>query len=277
MKNIRVPSKTFLTGEYSVLTGHRALVMTHEPFFTCSVDESATGHPKAIEFHAESPAGKLELELSSKTHKWFFDDPHDGSGGFGGSTAEFISVYKTLKSDGDLSDLKERYFSLFKKSAHAPSGADLVAQFNQIPSCVVYTKAPFRVETERWPFRNLSVMILKTERKLATHKHLESLEGLDFTELGKCSDLVVDAFLNRKEASFIEAVNRFSSVQADLKLLDSKSEKTAKLISKIYGVKAVRGCGAMGADVIAVFVKKDSEDYVWKRIETLAQKLTRVL
>jgi len=276
IKKIRVPSKTFLTGEYAVLNGFNALIMTHEPFFKCSLSGENINDLKSISFHMGSPAGKLEIELSGLQCKWNFEDPHGGAGGFGGSTAEFISVYKTLKPDGDLFDLRERYFSFFKEPLRAPSGADLVAQYNDELGCMIYSKEPFKTEFQKWPFENIEILILKTNTKLVTHEHLESLKNLDFSKLGKCSDAVIEAFVNEDESGFIDSLDKFSLIQSEIGLLNLDSFETAEVISQIDEVFTARGCGAMGADVIAVFVKKGSIDYVWKQIMGLNRELARV-
>jgi mevalonate kinase len=277
---IKIPSKTFLTGEYAVLSGHSALVMTHKPYFTCSlIDEKLDEDDdcsNSISFHKDSPAGRLEVELSGSQHKWSFSDPHLGAGGFGGSTAEFIAVYKILRPDGSLNDLCERYFKLFKKNKTPPSGADLVAQFNAKPSFHIYTKNPLSTSCHSWPFFDVEILTLKTDLKLATHKHLDKLGDLNFSELGEISQKVIASFLESNLKDFIEKVQNFSNVQSELGLLSRETESIAELIGSIEGVLAVRGCGAMGADVITVFVNKESMDYVWEQIKLLNKRLKKI-
>jgi len=273
---VSVPSKTFLTGEYAVLKGYRALIMTHDPQFTCTLLSSGGDESKAVSFHPESPAGKLELELTGKQHKWNFDDPHKGAGGFGGSTAEYISVYKSLKPEGDVTDLSQKYYSLFQNKSNPPSGGDLVAQYTEEPSLHIFRKEPFETSSYSWPFDHVGVLILKTDTKLATHEHLENLKVLDFDHLGNCSYQVVDSLLTKDFNGFTQGIEAFTAAQSNLGLLSRQTEEILELFGEIPEIYAARGCGAMGADVVAVFVKKECMNYVWKQIDGLNKGLIKV-
>jgi cell division GTPase FtsZ len=58
------------------------------------------------------------------------------------------------------------------------------------------------------------------------------------------------------------------------------SQETMSLIVKanqLEGVLTSRGCGAMGADVFAVFVKEDSAEYIRNQIEEMDLKFVYVL
>jgi len=271
---VLTPSKTFLSGEYAALEGYSALVLTHEPYFSCKL---STGEgPPAVKFHPDSPAGKLEIKLTGKQHDWLFDDPHNGAGGFGGSTAEFISVYKTLKPQGSLQDLMNEYAELFADKARPPSGADLAAQYSGRLGCSVYSKAPLALESYEWPFVEVSILVLKTNVNLATHTHLEEISQTSFETLGEASHSAVAALKNQNQEAFFSAVRTFTNDQSRIGLLHHATQNTAAAIGKVEGVVAVRGCGAMGVDVIAVFVKKESLDYVWKEIEGLDKGLKKV-
>ena len=271
---IFTPSKTFLSGEYAVLEGGKAFVLTHEPYFSCELSRSK--EPSSLQFHPESPAGKLEMRLAGKQHGWLFEDPHKSTGGFGGSTAEFISVYKTLKPNGSFQDMMGEYFDLFADQKRPPSGADLAAQYSGHLGCSFYTKTPLALESYEWPFCKVSVLILKTKVKLATHTHLKTLSQTSFTSLGKTSHSAIEALKNQCEAAFFEEVDNFTKIQSELGLLHKATQETAAAIGRVEGVLSVRGCGAMGADVIAVFVKKESLDYVWIEIERLDKGLKKV-
>jgi len=249
--------------------------MTHAPFFTCRLaDESEL--KDAVFFHKDSPAGQLEKKLSGKRQGWVFKDPHSGGGGFGGSTAEFISVYKILKADGSLQDIRSEYFKLFEGLPSPPSGADLVTQYSEKPGLFIYSKDPFNLECVSWPFEDMSVLILKTGFKLKTHSHLKHLKESDFSALTKFSKQVISSLKLKKEKELLTRVKEFSAAQETLGLLHNESAGLVKMIDQIEGVQAARGCGAMGADVLAVFVKKESLDYVWGQIENLGRGLQNI-
>ena len=98
-----IPSKAFVLGEYAVLKGAPALVATIAPRFELvrqnAVDTSGGGKPFA-DFSPEAPvrqfitASRRFILLEAR-----FVDPHKGSGGFGGSTAEFALAYACSSRD----------------------------------------------------------------------------------------------------------------------------------------------------------------------------------
>ena len=94
MTEQRIPSKTFVLGEYSVLHGGPAILLASEPYFSLRLEEK---NENKNPFHPLSPAGKLwELEPLLKTKSYLFSDPHHGLGGFGASSAEFIALFLQL-------------------------------------------------------------------------------------------------------------------------------------------------------------------------------------
>src|SRR5690606_39000184 len=101
------PSKTFLLGDYLSLLGGPALLLNTEPRFQGllesiqpTVKSSAIADKiQAIEpypgIHPQSPAGKFLQRHASDfadCNLTFFD-PHQGAGGFGASSAQFLMVY----------------------------------------------------------------------------------------------------------------------------------------------------------------------------------------
>ena len=125
MTSWEVPSKTFLVGEYIALSGHPAVLLTTTPCF--KVQQIA--EPKLINIHPLSPAGRLwndahcDFGLS-------FEDPYQGMGGMGASTAQFIGVFQALNHQ--LSGEREEQALLEQYEQYAwsgkgrkPSGYDL--------------------------------------------------------------------------------------------------------------------------------------------------------
>ena len=272
MSALEIPSKTFLCGEYSVLRGHRALIFTHAPFFRCELKEQSGEY-----FHPESPAGRLEVLLTGSQQRWSFEDPHAGLGGFGGSTAEYICVYKSLKPEGDVQDAVKMYFDLFKAHKTEPSGADLVSQYWATEAFTVFSKNPLKFEETFWPFDDVSILVYKTEYKVPTHKHLEKIDSSSYWKLGQISDECVQAFLDCDSNIFFKSLREFSLEQQNQKLLLQESFETTETLNALDGVIFSRGCGAMGADVLALFVKKRRLDYVEAEVEKMNLGLKRVL
>ncbi len=256
-----IPSKTFLMGEYAVLFGGRALVLTHAPYF--GVIEEQT---KSL-FHEDSPAGKL-LKENKKKQTFSFLDPYGGAGGFGGSTAEFIAAYQNIFGviEGRAQeDLLNKYFECFQEVKNPPSGADLLAQSFLRTGVVEYKKeSSFKIY--EWPFDGVEILIFKTREKVKTHEHLSDLSVENLERLKDISETAVDMFKNKDEEDFFKFVDEFTKEQALQGLLHLDTMALICQVNQIKGVHTSRGCGAMGADVFMVFVKSGAREYVLKQI-----------
>ncbi|MGH1467520.1 MAG: hypothetical protein ACRBBP_01390 [Bdellovibrionales bacterium] len=257
LKNI--PSKTFLIGEYTVLLGSKALVLSHSPFF--SVEDKK---PEEA-FHPKSPAGKL-LSKSKKEQNFTFLDPHKGSGGFGGSTAEYLAAYQFIKSDTKTDEILKDYFTNFEEVSNKPSGADLCAQSYCEEGVLEYKKEPLEHELHNWPFKDLEVLIFKTKDKVKTHTHLDSVSLENLETLKVIAEEAVALFKEGDEQGFLGLVDAFTKEQAMQGLLHENAMRLIYAINQIKGVSTSRGCGAMGADVLAVFVKPEVKEYVLEKI-----------
>ncbi len=63
----------------------------------------------------------------------------------------------------------------------APSGADLIAQFNG--QITYFDRLHYQIETLTWPFSDLSFLIVRTGYKIATHHHLQKLQSFAMDQL----------------------------------------------------------------------------------------------
>src|SRR4051812_47804624 len=96
------PGKVFILGEYAVLEGRPAVIASVGPRFRMKLDREGARGPAP---HPQSPVSRLmdwagragipgiqDLEDLSLD----FEDPFDGAGGFGSSTAQFALAYRVL-------------------------------------------------------------------------------------------------------------------------------------------------------------------------------------
>lgn len=383
---IKIPSKTFLWGEYSALIGGSAGVLTSGPDFQLSIecitkqehfadseilnsknriskdfDLSTFKYAKDL-FHPDSPAGLLLKESRNvdELPLWFnFSDPYDHKGGFGRSTAEFISMYiliqilskdtkaNSLNWESDLSngdsvlffnnfqnkflseiinlnesfELEEnlehlskkgwlKYRSFFESKKNKPSGYDLVAQMSNLeieftqheklqsfqssepdkiqkyteeqrddlqqhkPETFKSKLTILQVHDHNIEISNLAfhlsfgILLFKTKIKIKTHEHLEALTFSDLSVLKTLSQSVSIAFQNQSSDVFIQNLKIFDGRLKDLKYQHHDSIILCEKISILKDVIYARGCGALGADVIAVcYNSKNSKDIILK-IET---------
>lgn len=262
-----IPGKTFIAGEYLAVKAGPALVFSSSPCFKVKI---ARGQGSLGSIHADSPAGKF-----ASLHKEFFsgfdilfEDPYQGIGGFGASTAQFIALYafwlmkeapqQDMQSLLDVKAMLEAYYQVaWNGLGTRPSGADLVGQYKG--SFTFFDKQSGLISVAAWPFEQLDFFILHTGNKIPTHEHLKTLGDFDARELQGSFEVIRRSFHEVSPANFITGIESYA---AALKSLGFTSELTLKLLEKIKdipGVCAAKGCGALGADVILVITEKNKE------------------
>jgi len=259
-----IPGKTFIAGEYLALHGGPALLLASQPRFELEVSQG-TGKNQSI--HPQSPAGKLITEQLHYFSQFDlnFVDPHQGRGGFGASTAQFLAVYALLMWGNsvfhepqqflDYRHLLETYYkAAWNGQGLRPSGADLIGQLQG--SLTFFDKGQGQISVKSWPFEDLEFFVIHTGNKVATHTHLQNLEHFPEEHLLKDFSLIRQAFEAADSGLFVNAINDYALT---LKTLNFTCEETLKLLASVKslnGVLAAKGCGALGADVIFVVCQK---------------------
>lgn len=250
-----IPGKTFLLGEYAALAGHGAIVACTNPGFTANINRTVTGAlPEG------SPAWKFQ-----QRHGDFFSGQSvqfesKVSGGWGASTAQYLAVYTAVH--GPVVSAKDREALLREYHADAwdghgaaPSGADLIAQ--TAGGVVHYNRRHNVLQNLSWNFSDLTGFLVKTGRKVATHEHLRDLTSIDTTGMEEIVLRGVAAMTEGDTEGFVECVSEYSRALQQRSLT---CESTLSLLHDFLwldGVRAAKGCGALGADV--VFVVVDTE------------------
>lgn len=271
---LTVPSKTFLTGEYAVLAGGSAIILATEPRFEAVI--STPGEGRLENIHRNSPAGLWARWNKETFHNidFKFTDPHEGRGGFGASSAEFLltwiwnqlesTPFSRLSEGVDIQQVLKDYLSLFEDIKNKPSGADVVAQSAGGMSQV--SMDPLSVEPLQWPFEALDFLVVPTGNKVATHEHLENLNRQGLERLKQLSAEVCLSLKKTDERGFIDAIATFGS---ELESQGKTIEATKSLLHswrQVDGVLAAKGCGALGADSFVLLVEKDKSLYIRERL-----------
>jgi mevalonate kinase len=269
------PSKTFLLGEYVALDGGPSILLTTVPRFQLKIHErkksrlafkfAAKPFAKVVKptFAPQSPAGRFLSRQSAalsgrgELPKFEFNDPHHGKGGLGASSAQFALVYAWANRIENASAvhwallLEEYRACAWSGEGTPPSGADVVAQL--MGGICWFDGRALKTERLEWKFPTLSFTLLRTGTKLATHEHLKKTQAIPFEILRECVALGKTAFLENDEAKLVVAVERYAGVLAEAGLTASATLGLLRALrTQASGVRAVKGCGAMGADVIAV-------------------------
>lgn len=259
-----IPGKTFLAGEYLALHGGPALVFLSQPCFELEVIKG-TGSKGVI--HKDSPAG-----LFMQKHEDYFSqfdinflDPYMGRGGFGASTAQFLAVYalwlnkeahhQDMEKLLDFKHMLEAYYEVaWSGVGRRPSGADLVGQLKG--ALTFFEKRQGLISVKSWPFEDLEFFLIHTGNKLATHEHLKNLSDFDPSSLEKSFSVIRESFEKQQSDLFIQGIQSYAEA---LKELGFTLPETLDLLTKVKtlkGVKAAKGCGALGADVVLVVTAK---------------------
>ncbi|MNJ98587.1 hypothetical protein D3C87_163540 [compost metagenome] len=277
-----VPGKTFLAGEYLALSGGPTLVFASEPRFELTV-ENGTG--KHEEIHADSPAG-LFIRKHQDYFKAFdlkFNDPYQGKGGFGASTAQFLSVYamnawrESVHHEPqqllDYKHLLESYYEVaWNGQGTRPSGADLIGQLKG--NLTLFEKSAGKISIMPWPFGDLDFALVHTGNKVATHEHLKSLGEFSTSSLEKAFAEIRHGLENHASDEVISGVNNYSQALQALGFTCAETLVLLQETRQVPGVKAVKGCGALGADVILVVFDKNHRSDLEKYLNTKNLSIT---
>ena len=284
-----IPSKAFLLGEHSVLQGSSALV-TSAPGMEFSLEAWGPWERKVspeFPFHPQSPAGKLiqwavgENHMTCPKH-WEWIDPYQGAGGMGGSTAEFAGVYRILSAKHPIRATWQGAWSLYRElTQNQYSGADLVAQWSggtiefrmdapwpQVQP-ILPPEQPDPMRFLRWipPVGfNKSVIWFHPSgvfgRNVNTHevlKNKDSQIALPVEQISAWVQQAGEALKQNQPRVFAEAVENFANCLAEKGLEHPDTTLDRTELKKIPGVLAVKGCGAMMADLLLVIVEPENE------------------
>ncbi len=284
------PGKTFLVGEYLALKGGPAILATTGPRFELLITK---GEGRGEGVHPKSPAG---LWMRANSFDFVninveFIDPYKGAGGFGASSAEFLFVYlwsafnknqsfyldkinlqdmwrsyRRLASeslDGDQPN-KTSQNNLSQKRAQQskiqPSGLDVIAQFlGGVTAATWEGETLTQAKKFDWGFENQSFCLLKTDTKIKTHEHLETLnlEQDDFSDLKPISLKAIEAFENKDAFNLLVALETYYQTLISRGLVHENTQKIIKQLIASGSILGAKGCGALGADVIWVLCEKE--------------------
>ncbi|MEM1243995.1 MAG: hypothetical protein AAGG80_04160 [Pseudomonadota bacterium] len=264
---ISVGSKTFLLGEYAALEQAPALLACTKPRFYLEIKpKSHRYEPHFAQFDLASPAGKYLAKhyQEFKNYELDFFDPHFGKGGLGASGAQFILVYIAHQCTILGKDPKTIPIDLIKNSylrhayrglGKAPSAYDIYAQ--TLGNLAFIDPQNKLAQTQKWPFDKLAFLLVRTGIKISTHEHLKFIKNINAEPLEKITRFGYNALSKKNARQFIEAVYQYQIALQEQKFTH---EKTLQLLKKIRCnryVHAVKGCGALGADVLLILCDKE--------------------
>lgn len=268
-----IPAKTFLLGEYAALAGESAIILTSKPCFSIEIIEEK----KLINIHPDSPAG-LFWQRFNLNHGLRFHDPYQGIGGLGASSAQFVgAVQAYCKLSGQLLDddfLLDNYYQVaWPGQGIKPSGYDVLAQTRQ--GCVYINRNQQQVVEYSWDFNDVSLLLVHSGRKLATHHHLTGISELSGTlTLSNIVEKAKKAFADKSSSTLIDCINEYQHHLSQMNLSAPHTQALIKWIKKETSLLAIKGCGALGADIILMIT--ENADFP-RTIALLQQKGLNIL
>ncbi|WP_019217985.1 mevalonate kinase family protein [Legionella tunisiensis] len=251
----RIPAKTFLLGEYAAVAGESAIVLTTSPCFELSLVNDAT---TVQGIHPESPAGQWWVHHRMPGQGLIWHDPYQGRGGLGASSAQFLAVYLAscylLHVVPNRKAMLDAYYqSAWRGEGLRPSGYDVLAQSQH--RCVYINRQRNIIKPYDWGFKDISFLLLHSGQKLATHYHLQKATlPNSINQLAATVDLAQAAFEQMNSEWLVQAVNTYQQQLADLHLVAPHSLQHLNTFKTQPEVLAVKGCGALGADVLLLIV-----------------------
>lgn len=266
------PAKTFLLGEYVAVAGGPALLVTTAPLF----ELHQTDEPGLHGIHPESPAGRWWLQHSKHATGLQWHDPYQGCGGMGASSAQFLGVYlatNTGEKHIDISNLLDAYLRFaWQGNGLRPSGYDVIAQ--SMHDCVYINNQQKLYQSSPWPFDDLVFILIHTGQKLATHEHLQTMALPSvIDQLITVVESAKAAFELADRGSFINAVNAYYQQLLSVNLVAKHTQALIEQLSEYPEILGMKGCGAMGSDVILLLLHKEKLASVSKNLADVGCKI----
>lgn len=253
----RIPAKTFLVGEYAAIAGASAIILTTTPCFELRLVDYDN---KAYGIHPDSPAGQWWAHHRLHSQGLIWQDPYQGQGGLGASSAQFLAVYlascRALRVQPNHKALLDAYYQCaWRGEGLKPSGYDLWAQSQN--RCVYINREQHLIKSYGWPFKDLAFLLLHSGQKLATHYHLKNARLPDsIAQLAATVELARSAFEQVDSDKLVQAVNNYEQQLAGLGLVASYTQEHIRYFNAQPDIFAAKGCGALGADVLLLIVSK---------------------
>lgn len=263
-----VPAKTFLVGEYSALAGKSAIVLTTSPYFSLSINDS----DEPYVFHPDSPAGRWWQQPNRTPVQLSWHDPYFGRGGLGASSAQFVasylaSCYLEQRPFDRMQLLKAYEACAWSGIGLKPSGYDVIAQ--SLHGCVYINKEKGVICPYSWPFEKLSFVLVHTGIKLATHEHLQQTTLPHSVErLSAIVESTKHAFEANNEEQLVTTINHYHQELLQSNLVAKHSCHLIEEIKAWSEVLAIKGCGALGADVLLLVCRLEDKLILSQKLQS---------
>ncbi len=273
MKKWALPAKTFLLGEYAALADKGAIVLTTHPCFEVTLTETKGLH----NIHPESPAGRWWIKTGYDHYGLHWHDPFNHCGGMGASSAQFLGAYFASSHLNATTPTQAGMLDAYWQCAWQgqgirPSGYDVIAQ--SLSGCVSINRSEDDYNVLPWSFSDLAFIIAHTGNKLATHHHLQGATLSDDVEqLNTIVTQAKQAFMMSDSQALVSAINAYHHALVLTNRVDQNTLTLLEQLKGLPGLLAMKGCGAMGADVIVFITTKESVTRIQSHLMTMQLRI----
>ncbi len=274
-----------LLGEYVALTHGQAIMLPLPFFFEFSFEKNKRKKKEDFIFHRDSPAGKLFSEIKFKNNFEFnWVDPFKECGGFGGSTAEFLAVYKSFellknKKSSDPFPINKKYQKYFSHLNCPPSGMDLLCQRSGVFGLYnSQTKKIFPCHENILSRVLIFSATHQKNRKTQTHQHLEKLKTKNVLlkisrKLFPFIRRAYQAIQKNDGESLGQIFYQYSNILNQAGLEHEKTFFEREKLSQISGVFGIKGFGANLSDGLVLLTSKNIQKKELMKIKKTANNL----
>ncbi len=263
-----IPGKTFLIGEYSALVGGSVLGLATKPGFTVNY---GTQKEFKFPFPLQSPAG-IQWQKNSELQFQFEDQIQVG--GFGKSTAEYLSVLipsllkKSAKEiKANFHSIRDNYINDSETSGARVSGLDLAIQC--FGSVTHYDAKINSYTASGWNFPTLDFLLISTGIKVKTHEHLQSLDLKKISHYSEISNAVVRLYFKNDPVEFITGLTEWTNFLISENRVHTNSLELRTALMKNPDILCAKPCGALGADVMLILVEAEKLQAMKHKISAL--------
>jgi homoserine kinase len=206
--------------------------------------------------------------LKDKNIAWI--DPYEGLGGLGASSAQFIGSYLAAcfvqEKKPQIHEMLDAYYACaWSGEGLRPSGYDVVAQIHY--GCVYMNRTKQKLYCHAWPFAEISFLLVHTGTKLATHHHLQKTTlPQEISVLSALVDQAHEALRLRNSDVFIKCINDYHYHLEQMNLVANHSLQLINEYRTYPEVLAIKGCGALGSDVLLMITYTDNLDVLQQRL-----------
>lgn len=265
----QIPAKTFLLGEYAALADGGSILLTTTPCFKLSLSQNPGLHG----LHPESPAGRWWAREGSLDYGLHWHDPYNGCGGMGASSAQFLGTYLATSYLNDQHPTQAQMLEAYWECAWQgqglrPSAYDLIAQ--SLSGCVRINRGEHQCQISPWPFDDLAFVVVHTGNKVATHRHLQDTQlTVNIEPLNQLVHMANQAFELADGSVLAEAINGYYHALLSRDLVHDETQRLIAQFDDQEEILAVKGCGALGADVLLLLITKVNLPVIHSRLQKM--------